>query len=62
MLKQIVFMGFVFCSFDVVPSFLIVLLQLFQVIFDYCRKKILYTGNWGGIPVQAPELNICNKF
>lgn len=54
MLKQILFLGFVFCSFGVVPVFLIVLLQLLQVTFDYCRKKILggtlYTGNWGGIP------------
>lgn len=66
MLKQIIFMGFVFCSFGVVLSFLIVLLQLLQVIFDYCRKKTLggrlYIGNWGGNLVQTPELNFCDKF
>lgn len=63
MLKQIIFRGLVFCSFGALPSFLIVLLQ---VTVDYCRKKTLggtiHTGNWGGIPVQTPELNFCNKI
>lgn len=58
MLKQIILVGVLFCSFGVVLSFLIVLLQLLQMIFDYCRKKILggtiYTGNLGGIPVETP--------
>lgn len=38
-LKQIIFMGVVFCSFVVVASFLVVLLQLLQVICHCCHKK-----------------------